>query len=103
MKITPFPVGPRILVRQMKKKVAESGIIVTAPENEDALKLPKGEVVQVGISNETMDLHLEKGDIVYFNPFAGTTVKFGPEGEEEECLLLSPHEVLLKEVKEDTF
>ena len=47
----PVPVGSRVLVRQHKKEVTKSGLIL-ASEMDDALKLPKGDVIAVGAGAE---------------------------------------------------
>ena len=92
------PIHDKILVRRDEAEgKTESGIILP----EKAKDKPKsGTVEAVGtgtINTETgalIPLTVKKGDRIIFSSYAGTEVKLGPAGNEEELLVMSEDEVL---------
>ena len=106
-KSKPAPSGPRATIRPLHDKIlvrrdeaqsrTESGIYLP----EKAKDTPKTGVVQaVGTgtlntdTGELVPLTVKKGDRIIFSSYAGTEVKLGPAGGEEELLVMSEDEVL---------
>jgi chaperonin GroES len=92
------PIHDKILVRRDEaESKTESGIIL--PEKaKDKPKSGTVEAVGTGIINtETgalIPLTVKKGDRIIFSSYAGTEVKLGPAGNEQELLVMSEDEVL---------
>jgi len=87
------PVLDRILIRQAKgENVTAGGILIPEPAREKPLK---GEVLAVGGGRVTTEGILIKpnvkpGDVVLFNRFAGTEVRFNGE----DLLVLKEEDIL---------
>lgn len=92
------PLGDKILVRRDEaQERTESGIYL--PERaKDTPKTGVVEAVGTGTLNtetgELTPLTVKKGDRVIFSSYAGTEVKLGVGGKEENLLIMSEDEVL---------
>ncbi|HYE03416.1 MAG TPA: co-chaperone GroES [Phycisphaerales bacterium] len=92
------PLGDKLLIkRDEAQSRTESGIYLP----EKAKDTPKtGAVIAVGTgrlnteTGELIPLSVKKGDRVIFSSYAGTEVKLGGLGSEEELLIMSEDEVL---------
>jgi chaperonin GroES len=92
------PLGDKILVRRDEAQDrTESGIYL--PEKaKDTPKTGVVEAVGTGAINtetgERIPLTVKKGDRVIFSSYAGTEIKLGPAGREDDLLIMSEDEVL---------
>lgn len=92
------PLGDKILVRRDEAQDrTESGIYL--PEKaKDTPKTGVVEAVGTGALNtetgELTPLTVKKGDRVIFSSYAGTEIKLGAAGKEENLLIMSEDEVL---------
>ena len=72
------PLGDRVLVKRLEQEeVTKGGIIIPDSAKEKPMK---GEIIAVGPGKIADDgkhqkMHVEKGDLVLFNKYAGTEVK----------------------------
>lgn len=72
------PLGDRVLVKRLEQEeVTKGGIIIPDSAKEKPMK---GEVVAVGPGKlgedgKHMKMHVEKGNLVLFNKYAGTEIK----------------------------
>ncbi|EFL50341.1 Chaperonin Cpn10 [Solidesulfovibrio fructosivorans JJ]] len=87
------PLGDRVLVKRLEQEeVTKGGIIIPDSAKEKPMK---GEVVAVGPGKlddkgDHMKMHVEKGDLVLFNKYAGTEIKL----DDEELLVMREDDIL---------
>ena len=76
------PLGDRVLVKRLEQEeVTKGGIIIPDSAKEKPMK---GEVIAVGPGKlgedgKHMKMHVEKGNLVLFNKYAGTEIKLDTE------------------------
>ena len=88
------PLGDRVLIKRLEKKVSKGGIILPDTAKE---KPRQGEVLAVGPGKRDEKGELKKmsvtvGDQVLFSSYAGTEVK--TEDDQGEYLILSEEDIL---------
>ena len=87
------PLGDRVLVKRLEQEeVTKGGIIIPDSAKEKPMK---GEVVAVGPGKlgddgKNMKMHVEKGDLVLFNKYAGTEIKV----DDEDLLVMREDDIL---------
>ena len=87
------PLGDRVLVKRLEQEeVTKGGIIIPDSAKEKPMK---GEVVAVGPGKlgddgKHMKMHVEKGNLVLFNKYAGTEVKV----EADDLLVMREDDIL---------
>jgi len=87
------PLGDRVLVKRLEQEeVTKGGIIIPDSAKEKPMK---GEVVAVGPGKlgddgKHMKMHVEKGNLVLFNKYAGTEIKL----DDEDLLVMREDDIL---------
>lgn len=87
------PLGDRVLVKRLEQEeVTKGGIIIPDSAKEKPMK---GEVVavgpgKIGDDGKHMKMHVEKGNLVLFNKYAGTEIKV----ETEDLLVMREDDIL---------
>ncbi|MEA4855922.1 co-chaperone GroES [Solidesulfovibrio sp.] len=87
------PLGDRVLVKRLEQEeVTKGGIIIPDSAKEKPMK---GEVIAVGPGKlgedgKHMKMHVEKGDLVLFNKYAGTEIKL----DDEDFLVMREDDIL---------
>lgn len=87
------PLGDRVLVKRLEQEeVTKGGIIIPDSAKEKPMK---GEVIAVGPGKlgedgKHMKMHVEKGDLVLFNKYAGTEIKV----DDEDFLVMREDDIL---------
>ena len=87
------PLGDRVLVKRLEQEeVTKGGIIIPDSAKEKPMK---GEVIAVGPGKLDekgghMKMHVEKGDLVLFNKYAGTEIKL----DDEDFLVMRDDDIL---------
>ena len=87
------PLGDRVLVKRLEQEeVTRGGIIIPDSAKEKPMK---GEVVAVGPGKldedgKHMKMHVEKGNLVLFNKYAGTEIKL----DDEDLLVMREDDIL---------
>src|SRR5262249_21545242 len=92
------PIHDKILVRRAEADAETAPGIILPEKAKDKPKTGIVEAVGTGtINTETgalIPLTVKKGDRIIFSSYAGTEVKLGPAGSEQELLVMSEDEVL---------
>jgi chaperonin GroES len=87
------PLGDRVLVKRLEQEeVTKGGIIIPDSAKEKPMK---GEVIAVGPGKVGDDgkhnpMHVEKGNLVLFNKYAGTEIKL----DDEDFLVMREDDIL---------
>ncbi|MFU2210400.1 co-chaperone GroES [Desulfovibrio sp. JY] len=87
------PLGDRVLVKRLEQEeVTKGGIIIPDSAKEKPMK---GEVIAVGPGKlddkgSHMKMHVEKGNLVLFNKYAGTEIKI----DDDELLVMREDDIL---------
>ncbi|MEL7639129.1 MAG: co-chaperone GroES [Solidesulfovibrio sp.] len=87
------PLGDRVLVKRLEQEeVTKGGIIIPDSAKEKPMK---GEIIAVGPGKlgedgKHMKMHVEKGDLVLFNKYAGTEIKV----DDEDFLVMREDDIL---------
>ena len=87
------PLGDRVLVKRLEQEeVTKGGIIIPDSAKEKPMK---GEVIAVGPgklaeAGKHLKMHVEKGDLVLFNKYAGTEIKV----DDEDFLVMREDDIL---------
>ena len=74
------PLGNRILVKGIEKKI-DSGLIII-PESVNKDKPKRFEVLAIGDGEKAQELNIEVGSTVILNRFAGSEIEDTVDGEE---------------------
>ena len=87
------PLNDRVLVKRLEEEtVTAGGIIIPDSAKEKPMK---GEIIAVGPGKLAEDgkhlkMHVEKGDLVLFNKYAGTEIKV----DDEDFLVMREDDIL---------
>ncbi|EHJ48245.1 Chaperonin Cpn10 [Solidesulfovibrio carbinoliphilus subsp. oakridgensis] len=87
------PLGDRVLVKRLEQEeVTKGGIIIPDSAKEKPMK---GEVIaagpgKIGDDGKHVQMHVEKGDLVLFNKYAGTEIKV----DEDDFLVMREDDIL---------
>lgn len=87
------PLGDRVLVKRLEQEeVTKGGIIIPDSAKEKPMK---GEVIavgpgKIGDDGKHLKMHVEKGDLVLFNKYAGTEIKI----DDEDFLVMREDDIL---------
>lgn len=87
------PLGDRVLVKRLEQEeVTKGGIIIPDSAKEKPMR---GEVIAAGPGKLGEDgkhnkMHVEKGDLVLFNKYAGTEIKV----DDEDFLVMREDDIL---------
>ena len=87
------PLGDRVLVKRLEQEeVTKGGIIIPDSAKEKPMK---GEIIAVGPGKlgedgKHLKMHVEKGDLVLFNKYAGTEIKV----DDEDFLVMREDDIL---------
>ena len=88
------PLSDKVIVKALpKEEMTKAGIIL--PETVDKERPEQGEVIAVGPGKLGEDgkhnkMHVEKGDMVLFNKYAGTEIKL----DDEDFLVMREDDIL---------
>ncbi|MHC1791350.1 co-chaperone GroES [Solidesulfovibrio sp.] len=87
------PLGDRVLVKRLEQEeVTKGGIIIPDSAKEKPMK---GEIIaagpgKIGDDGKHQKMHVEKGDMVLFNKYAGTEIKV----DDEDFLVMREDDIL---------
>jgi len=87
------PLGDRVLVKRLEQEeVTKGGIIIPDSAKEKPMK---GEVIavgpgKIGDDGKHLKMHVDKGDLVLFNKYAGTEIKV----DDEDFLVMREDDIL---------
>ena len=87
------PLGDRVLVKRLEQEeVTKGGIIIPDSAKEKPMK---GEIIaagpgKIGDDGKHQKMHVEKGDLVLFNKYAGTEIKV----DDEDFLVMREDDIL---------
>ncbi|WP_075353651.1 co-chaperone GroES [Desulfovibrio sp. DV] len=87
------PLGDRVLVKRLEQEeVTKGGIIIPDSAKEKPMK---GEIIaagpgKIGDDGKHLKMHVEKGDLVLFNKYAGTEIKV----DDEDFLVMREDDIL---------
>lgn len=87
------PLGDRVLVKRLEQEeVTKGGIIIPDSAKEKPMK---GEIIavgpgKIGEDGKHLKMHVEKGDLVLFNKYAGTEIKV----DDEDFLVMREDDIL---------
>jgi len=87
------PLGDRVLVKRLEQEeVTKGGIIIPDSAKEKPMK---GEIIavgpgKIGDDGKHLKMHVDKGDLVLFNKYAGTEIKV----DDEDFLVMREDDIL---------